>query len=171
MDIEKQSNAELTKVADLIGDIKFAMLTTTEADGSLRSRPLSTLKMDAGARLWFFTSISSPKMDEIRDNSQVNVNYARPDKQDYVSISGTAEVVRDREKMKELWTPWIKPWFPKGIDDPDLILLTVNVEHAEYWDAPGSSIMRSYGLAKAVATGKTDALGTNAKVRVDAHAN
>ena len=170
MDIEKQSNAELTKVADLIGDIKFAMLTTTEADGSLRSRPLSTLKMDAGARLWFFTSISSPKMDEIRDNSQVNVNYARPDKQDYVSISGTAEVVRDREKMKELWTPWIKPWFPKGIDDPDLILLTVNIEHAEYWDAPGSSIMRTYGLLKAVATGKTDALGTNAKVRCDAHA-
>jgi general stress protein 26 len=169
MDIEKQSNDELAKVAELIGDIKFAMLTTTETDGSLRSRPLSTLKMDAAARLWFFTSMSSPKMDEIRDNSQVNVNYARPDKQDYVSISGTAEVVRDREKMKALWTPWIKPWFPKGIDDPDLVLLTVSIEHAEYWDAPGSSIMRTYGLAKAMATGKTDALGTNAKVTVGAN--
>ena len=168
MNTEKQSSKELTKVAELIGDIKFAMLTTTEHDGSLRSRPLSTLKMDAQARLWFFTSMSSPKIDEIREHAQVNVNYARPDKQDYVSISGRAEMVRDREKMKELWTPWIKPWFPKGIDDPDLILLQVNIEQAEYWDAPGSAIMRTFGLAKALATGNTDALGANAKVQVDA---
>ena len=166
MNIEQQSNDELAKVARLIGDIKFAMLTTAAEDGSLRSRPLSTLKMDSQAGLWFFTSLTSPKMDEIRDNSQVNLTYARPDKQDYVSVSGSAEVVRDREKMNELWTAWIKPWFPKGIDDPDLVLLKVNLEEAEYWDAPGSAIMRTYGLAKAVATGNTDALGSNAKVHM-----
>lgn len=168
MDIEKQSTDELTKIAELIGDIKFAMLTTTEPDGSLRGRPLTTLKMDAEARLWFFTSMASPKMAEIRQHSQVNVTYSRPDKQDYVSISGVAEVVRDREKMQALWTPWIKPWFPQGIDDPDLILLQVRIEQAEYWDAPGSAIMRMYGLAKALATGNTDALGPHAKVKVDA---
>ena len=170
MNIEQQSNDELAKVARLIGDIKFAMLTTAAADGSLRSRPLSTLKMDSQASLWFFTSLTSPKMDEIRDNSQVNLTYARPDKQDYVSVSGSAEIVRDREKMKELWTAWIKPWFPKGIDDPDLVLLKVNLEEAEYWDAPGSAVMRTYGLAKAVATGNTDALGSNAKVHIGAAA-
>jgi general stress protein 26 len=165
MNIEQQSNDELSKVARLIADIKFAMLTTATADGSLRSRPLSTLKMDAQGSLWFFTSLTSPKMDEIRDNAQVNLTYARPDKQDYVSVSGSAEMVRDKETMKELWTPWIKPWFPKGLDDPDLVLLKVNLEEAEYWDAPGSAIMRTYGLAKAVATGNTDALGSNAKVQ------
>ena len=168
MDIEKQATDELTKIAELIGDIKFAMLTTTDADGTLRGRPLSTLKIDAEARLWFFTSMSSPKMNEIRENSQVNVTYARPDKQDYVSISGTAAVVKDREQMKALWTPWIKPWFPKGIEDPDLILLQVSIEQAEYWDAPGSAIMRMYGFAKAITTGNTDALGPSAKVTVHA---
>ena len=164
MNIEQQSNEELANVARLIGDIKFAMLTTAAADGTLRSRPLSTLKMDAEARLWFFTSLTSPKMDEIRDSAQVNLTYARPDKQDYVSVSGPAEIVRDREKMKELWSPWIKPWFTKGVDDPDLVLLRVTLEQAEYWDAPGSAVMRSYGLAKALTTGNTDALGSNAKV-------
>jgi general stress protein 26 len=164
MDIEKQATEDLQKVAELVGDIKFAMLTTVAADGSLRSRPLSTLKMDAQAQLWFFTSMSSPKMDEIREDVRVGVNYARPDKQDYVSISGTAEVTRDQDKMKEMWTPWIKPWFPRGLDDPDLVLLKVSIDEAEYWDAPGSAIMRSYGFAKAMATGNTDALGTNAKV-------
>ncbi|MEO7726754.1 MAG: pyridoxamine 5'-phosphate oxidase family protein [Burkholderiales bacterium] len=166
MDIQKQSNDELQKVAELIGDIKFAMLTTQEADGKLRSRPLSTLQFDAQGQLWFFTSISSPKMDEIAHHNNVSVIYANPDKQDYVSISGAASVVRDREKMKQLWTPWIKPWFPQGLDDPDLVLLKVTVEEAEYWDAPGSAIVRAYGLAKAIVTGNTDALGPNKKVQV-----
>lgn len=166
MDTEKQTTDDLEKIAELIGDIKFAMLTTVASDGSLRSRPLSTLKMDTQARLWFFTSLSSPKMDEIREDTRVGLTYARPDKQDYVSISGTAEVTRDKEKMKEMWTPWIKPWFPAGLDDPDLVLLKVSIDEAEYWDAPGSAIMRAYGFVKAMTTGKTDALGTNAKVNV-----
>ncbi len=166
MDTEKQTTDDLEKIAELIGDIKFAMLTTVASDGSLRSRPLSTLKMDTQARLWFFTSLSSPKMDEIREDTRVGLTYERPDKQDYVSISGTAEVTRDKEKMKEMWTPWIKPWFPAGLDDPDLVLLKVSIDEAEYWDAPGSAIMRAYGFVKAMTTGKTDALGTNAKVNV-----
>jgi general stress protein 26 len=164
MKIEKQSNADLEKIAELIGDIKFAMLTTQEPDGAMRSRPLSTLQMDEQGKLWFFTSMTSPKIGEIEQNPHVNVNYMRPDKQDYVSISGTADVVREKEKMKELWTPWIKPWFPNGLDDPDLILLKVSIHEAEYWDAPGSAVMRAYGLAKAIVTGKTDALGDNKKL-------
>lgn len=164
MKIEKQSNGELDKVAELIGDTKFAMLTTLGADGAMHSRPLSTLEMDAQGCLWFFTSGTSPKMEEIAQHSQVNVNYMRPDRQDYVSIAGTAEAVQDKDKMRELWTPWIKPWFPRGLDDPDLVLLKVTIDQAEYWDAPGSAVMRAYGLAKAIATGNTDALGENRKL-------
>ncbi len=140
MDVQKQSNAELQKLAELIAEIRFAMLTTAEPDGTLRSRPLSTLQMDAQGQLWFFTGQSSPKAGELEQHHQVNLSYARPDKQDYVSVSGTAELIHDRDKMRELWTPWIKPWFPDGLDDPDLVLLKVTVEQAEYWDAPGNTI-------------------------------
>ena len=164
MDVQKQADPRLEKVADLIKDIKFAMLTTSELDGTLRSRPLSTMQLDAEGNLWFFTSITSPKIDEIEQNSQVNLSYASPDKQDYVSISGTAETIRDKTKMQALWTPWIKPWFPDGLDDPNLSLLKVRIDEAEYWDAPGNVVTRVYGLAKALATGKTDALGDNEKV-------
>lgn len=166
MDIQKQSSAELDKLAALIGDIKFAMLTTEEPDGTLRSRPLSTMQLDAQGALWFFTGQSSPKAEEARQHRQVAVTYARPDKQDYASVSGTAEIVRDRQKMQELWTPWIKPWFPNGLDDPELALLKVTIREAEYWDAPGSTVKRYYGLAKAIATGNTDGLGENEKIKV-----
>ena len=166
MDAQKQNNPELQKVAELIEDIKFAMLTTIDTDGSLCSRPMSTMQMDAESNLWFFTGLSSPKVKEMEDHQQVNLSYARADKQDYVSVSGTTQIVRDKEKMKELWTPWIKPWFPDGLDDPNLVLLKINLTHAEFWDAPGSTIKRVYGLAKALVTGDTDALGEYKKVHI-----
>jgi general stress protein 26 len=80
------------------------------------------------------------------------------------SVSGTATLSRDREKMRQMWTKWVEVFFPKGLDDPDLALLRVDVEKAEYWDAPGSTVGRLYALAKGLATGKTDALGENQKL-------
>ena len=166
MDIQEQADTQLQKVADLIKDIKFAMLTTSEPNGTLRSRPLSTIQMDAEGTLWFFTSLKSPKIDDIEQNSQVNLSYADPDKQDYVSISGTAETVQDKDKMRALWSLWIKPWFPEGLDDPNLTLLKITIDEAEYWDAPGNPVRRIYGLTKALSTGKTDALGENKQIDV-----
>lgn len=166
MDLDKQPTEELTKVGSMIKDIGFAMLTTAEEDGTLRSRPMQTLQLDAEGQLWFFTGLSSPKVQQALENRKVCVAYARPDKQDYVSVSGTARVVRDRAKMQALWTPFIKPWFPKGLDDPDLVLLTVRIEDAEYWDSPGTAVGRYYGLAKAMVTSDKEALGENAKVHV-----
>jgi general stress protein 26 len=66
--------------------------------------------------------------------------------------------------MQELWSIWIKPWFPDGLDDPDLVLLKVSITEAEYWDSPGSTAMRLYGLAKGIMTGNTDALGENRRI-------
>lgn len=164
MDVQKQAFEQLQKVADLVEEIKFAMLTTEEADGTLRSRPMATMQMDASGALWFFTALSSPKIEEAEQHRQVNLSYARIDKQDYLSVSGTAAIVRDKEKMQSLWTQWIKPWFPQGLDDPDLVLLKVTITEAEYWTAPGSAVVRLYGLAKGMLTGNTDALGDNRKV-------
>ncbi|HEY2400846.1 MAG TPA: pyridoxamine 5'-phosphate oxidase family protein, partial [Steroidobacteraceae bacterium] len=111
---EKQTDPQMQKLADLIGEASVAMLTTEDADGSLRSRPLATLLMDSAGKLWFFTAMSSGKVGEIDQHRKVNLSYANLDKQDYVSISGHARLFRDPEKAKELWTPWVEPWFPDG---------------------------------------------------------
>jgi general stress protein 26 len=169
MEVHDHEEGELKQVAELVEDIKFTMMTTEEADGSLRSRPMATMQIDLAddgthAVLWFFTALSSPKVEEAQQHRQINLSYARPDKQDYLSISGVGEFLRDEEKMRELWTPWIKPWFPEGLDDPDLVLMKVTVTEAEYWMAPGSAVKRVYGLAKGVITGNTDALGEHRKL-------
>jgi general stress protein 26 len=164
MRTEKQATGELDRLAGLIERTKVGMLTTITADGSMRSRPLQTLLMDAQARLWFFIEAQSPKAGEMEaHDDQVCLSYADPGEMSYVSVSGTGRVVRDRERMRELWTPLAKAWFPRGVDDPSLALLEVRVDKAELWDAPGSATMRLSGLLKAIATGERTGLGENIK--------
>ena len=161
---QTQTDAGMQKLADLIDDVGIGMLTTEEAEGTLRSRPLATLEMDSEGKLWFFTAMSSAKVGEIDQHRKVSLSYTDVSKQLYVSVSGHARLFRDQEKMRELWTPWIEPWFPAGLEDPDLGLLEVTVDAAEYWDAPDSRMQRLFGLARALSTGKTDKLGEHGKV-------
>ena len=123
------------KLRKMIRSVPVAMLTTVAADGSLRSRPMATREEDFDGEIWFFTRFHSPKSDEIQENQKVNVAYVSPKNDRYVSISGTASLVRDPEKVKELWRGELKAWFPEGKKDPELALLKVTVSKAEYWDA------------------------------------
>jgi general stress protein 26 len=123
------------KLRKIIRNARVAMLTTVASDGSLRSRPMATPDADFDGELWFFTRYNSPKSEEIQENQRVNVTYASPKNDRYVSVSGTAAVVRDAEKVKELWRGKLKEWFPEGKKDPDLALLKVTIDKAEYWDA------------------------------------
>ena len=156
----------VSKLRDLIKGIDIAMLTTVDSsDGTLRSRPMSTNgDVEFDGDLWFFTRASSHKVEEIERSPQVNASFAQPNKQNYVSMSGTAALVTDRDKMKELWKPELKAWFPQGTDDPDMALLKVTVVKAEYWDAPSSLLLHAYGLVKATLTGQSPSGGEDVKV-------
>ena len=156
----------IRKLGEMISGIRIAMLTTAQLDGTLRSRPMATQQAEFDGDLWFFTSKSSPKSDEIRHDSHVNVSYADSEGQRYVSVSGTATLVDDREKAKELWNPLYKAWFPKGLDDPDLTLVKVDVHQAEYWDSPSGVMVHIVGVAKALATGERYEPGENEKVNL-----
>lgn len=157
---------QLQKLSELIEDVQFAMFTTAEPDGTLRSRPMSTQKHEFDGTLWFFTKASAPKVDEVEQDQHVCVSYAKPEKQHYISMSGLARVIRDRQKIEELWTPELKAWFPEGKEDPDIALLKVEVTQAEYWDSHNSTIAHLLGLAKSVATGQTYQPGENEKVNL-----
>lgn len=151
----------IERLSKHIKGIRFAMLTSVAADGGLRSRPMATQEMEADGDLWFFTGASTSKIGEVERNPQVNLSFADPDDNRYVSLSGAVEVVRDRQKMAELWSPMLKAWFPQGLDDPDLLLLKVTPEGAEYWDSPNSKMVQLVGLAKALTTGKRYEGGEN----------
>ena len=148
------STEQIKKLAELIKEIDFAMLTTVEPDGSLRSRPMSTQQREFDGDLWFFTRADTPKVDEVEREQNVCVAYARPDRQHYVSVSGKARLVRDRAKIEELWNPAYKAWFPEGLDDPHLTLLRFEADGGQYWSSPGGMLEVLGAFVKAVATGK-----------------
>ena len=154
MTSKAERSEAVAKLAKLIKGIKFAMLTTACDDGTLRSRPMATQRRPFDGELWFFTDDESPKVSEIRKDQHVNVSYADPDSNTYVSVSGRATLVKDKARAKELWNPFYRAWFPDGLDDPRLGLLRVTVEQAEYWDAPSSAMAHLFGVAKAMVTGK-----------------
>lgn len=162
---EKQNN-DVAKVGELIKGIRIAMMTTAMPDGTLRSRPMATQEAEFDGVLWFFTDKDSAKIHEVEGDSHVNISYVNVDKQHYVSVSGRATVTDDPAKAKELWSAPMRAWFPKGVDDPSLTLLRVDVDQAEYWDSPSSAVVYLIGLAKSTLTGKryTPGPGEHAKV-------
>lgn len=142
---------------NMIKDIKFAMLTTVGPNGTIHSRPMGTLKASTDkfdGTLWFFSRQDSHKNHDIEKDQHVNLAYADPDKQQYVSICGRAFVSKDKTKMAELWNPMLKAWFPEGLDDPKISLLGVNVESAEIWDSPPGKVVQLAGFVKSAVTGK-----------------
>jgi len=144
-----QSNAR-ELLWELVKDIKFAMFTT-RADGRLRSRPMTTQnsEVDERSSLWFFMSRGSEAVNDIGADPVVNVAYADPGRDAYVSVSGEAAVVEDRAKKEQLWSKLAEAWFPDGADDPDLALVEVRIEDAEYWDVKESKVTQLFKMARA----------------------
>ncbi len=159
-------DSSIQKLGELIKNIKFAMFTTVDMDGSLYSRPMSSQHQEFDGDLWFFSNSSSGKTRSIEKDQHVNLTYASPEKSKYVSVSGRAQIIKDHKKMEELWNPLFKAWIPEGLEDPELCLIQVQVESAEYWDTPSSMVVRMVGFAKAVATGTTYEPGEHEKVQI-----
>lgn len=160
------TNDDTRKLGELIDDIEVAMLTTVGPDGTLVSRPLQTLKVDPAGNLLFFTDAGSGKVHDLKAKSKVNVAYANPSSQTYVSVTGHATVVRDRALIEELWKPVHKAFFPKGKDDPDLAVLRVDTHGAEYWEASGNFIARAIDFGRALSGEGPDAMGEHGKLNV-----
>ena len=140
------------------------MMVTLAEDGHMHGRPMRAVNKEFDGTLWFFTNDHTPKTDEVQGDRRVLLAYSDPGSQNYVSISGTARVVRDEAKQKQLWSEPLRVWFPKGAEDPAIALLQVTVEGAEYWDSPSSTLVHAYGYLKAVTTGEPPKPGDNDKV-------
>ncbi|MEJ8756582.1 pyridoxamine 5'-phosphate oxidase family protein [Pontibacter sp. H259] len=164
--MNNEQNENLQKLIDKIKDIDIAMMTTADDDGSLRSRPMRNMQIKEDGIIWFFTGYESAKSHELKNDSHVNLSYADPSNNLYVSVSGRASLSRDKAKIDELWNPAMKAWFPEGKDDPNVGLIKVTIDKAEYWDSPNSAVVHLYGVVKAAITGEPAHPGENKKINL-----
>lgn len=155
METQETLEEAIAHLKKLVEGIEVAMLTTVDKEGHLRSRPMGTQEVDKHrGLLWFFSNDLSAKALEIRQDQRVNLSYADPKSQRFVSVTGKAEIMHSPVKVRELWKPSLKTWFPDGPNDPHLALIKVKIDQAEYWDTPSSGMLQVKGFFRAL-TGQT----------------
>lgn len=147
------------KLIELLKRSDFCMLTTISSNGTLVSRPLSTQKADFDGDLWYLIYDNSQKAKEISANPKVNVTFSA--KNYWISISGTAKIIQNKTKAKELWSPFHKAWFPDGLETEHLAVLKVTADTAEYWDSPANPAVQLIGMVAAAVTGDEAKTGEN----------
>lgn len=163
---ELRGEEGIKRIGKLIEQLRFAMLTTLSADGSLDSRPMATQKREFDGALWFLTRFDSRKVNEIAEDSHVSLTYAEPSDQKYVALKGRAHVSNDRARIHELWNPAHKAWFPQGEDDPQIRVLRIDVTEGEFWESDDSKVVRSIKYLAAAATGTSIKMGEHGAVRI-----
>jgi general stress protein 26 len=137
---------------EIIDRLEVAMLVT-HGEGGLHARPLHLVERDDDGTLWFFTSLSSGKIAEIRANPEVALTFQGEHR--FVSVSGVARIERDPETAKRLFRESFRPWFPDGPSDPEAVGVGVTPQSAEFWDLAGVRGVRYvFNAVTAVATGR-----------------
>jgi general stress protein 26 len=141
------------KLAELAKDIRIAMFTTTDEEGHYVSRPMAQQQVEPDSDLWFFAERDASVIAHIAQRPHVGITLSSAST--WISIDGTAEVVEDVAKAKQLWNSFVEAWLPQGPEDPSVVLIKVTGHTAEYWDTPGGRVASLLSFVKAKATGET----------------
>jgi general stress protein 26 len=143
---------ELRKLAELLEKFRFAMLTTRSPEGELHAHPLTVQETEFDGDLWFVIGRHASAVTDIAGDARVGVSFSASDA--WLSITGTAHVVDDTARLREQWNAALEAWFPNGPEDPEVVLLKVDAEGAEYWDSPGGRIASAIAFVKHKVTGE-----------------
>jgi len=129
------------KMREIAKDANICMFVTDLSQLPLAGRPMATQEVDEEGNIWFMSDRNSDKNKQIENDDQVQLFYSHTSNYEYLSVFGKAEIVNDRSKIVELWTPMAKTWFKEGKDDPNISLIKVIPEDAYYWDTKNNKMV------------------------------
>jgi|SRR5215208_2245296 len=128
-------SATLKKVAKMMRDWDFCMLTTQTSDGELRARPMSNNgEVEFDGDVWFFSGSDTRKVSDIEAEPHVQLSYTDTEEFRFLSMAGSAKIVRDADKKRELWIEELRRWFEDGPESDDVVLIKVTPSVVEYWN-------------------------------------
>jgi general stress protein 26 len=157
------TTADIDRVWALIDDIPVAMVVTHDGLGQhMRARPMAMRPARTESAIYFLTDVDAPKADEIRRNETVCLALADNRNQKYVSITGQAEIIDDRDRVEEIWSVYDKAFWPDK-NDPRIRILRVTPESAEFWEGAGM-VVTAVKLVAAIASGERMNVGANEKI-------
>ncbi len=143
---------EREKLVELMKDMPIAMMTTFGPTGP-RSVPMARQEVEPDADMWFISARETRHVEDIERDPLVSLTFSSRDS--WVAMTGRAAVVEDQAKLEEMWNTFAEAWLPGGPEDPNAVLIRVEVDHAEYWDSPGGKVASLLSFAKTKLTGET----------------
>ncbi len=152
----------ISKVTDIINGSHIGMLTTINEEGALVSRPLAVQEVQGRRRHVVLHGPGTSQVAHVRADPRVNVSFGK--NTEWVSVAGTAEVVTDRAKIREMWNQAVEAWFPDGPDTPEVCLLRVDSDSAEYWTSPGGTAATVLQWVKSKVTNSRMSVGESGTV-------
>ena len=147
--------SDTQKIASLIKDIRFAMLTHITAEGHLHATPMTTQDREFDGSIWFIGDNTTELCKDLAARPQVNLAYSQSDSSTYVSITGTARLVNDPEQLDALWSEFYNAYFEQGKNDPKVQLIEITAHGAQYWEASGKVMQFAKMITAAVTGAKT----------------
>lgn len=146
------NHTDLNTVLGMMRDQRFCMLTSVAGDQELHSHPMTPQQIEDDGGVWFFLDNTSETATNLSADSRVNLAFG--DSSDWLSVAGTGTLHHDRQKIEELWNPMVEAWFPDGKDSPELRLLKVEPQSAQFWDTPGGRVASVFAFVRTKVTGE-----------------
>ena len=144
----------IDKLKHLVAEVNVCLFCTDlKTDDGSTCRPMTAQKVCDQGNIWFFSDLHSDENSDIKKDKHVRLFFAHPGKSSYLVVNGEAEIIIDRKKTDELWTPLAKTWFKGGKDDPNISITKVKPITAYYWDSDGNKMINFLKKVAAVATG------------------
>ncbi len=156
----------IEKLKELAKSADMCLFATSLTDNHIPARPMSTRDVDENGCIWFFSRSTSNKNAEIKRDSRVQLFYSNPGSAEFLNVAGSATIIKDAAKAKELWSPWARTWFPEGASDPELTLIKVIPLSVHYWDTKHNKMISLLKIVAGAITGKEMDDGVEGKIEV-----
>ena len=161
-----QEEDGIKKMQEMVKKNMTCMFCTDIQSGEpFETRPMSTQKVDDDGTFWFLSDKDSEKNRQIRVDDNVQLLYASPSHEGFMSVAGHATISQDRAKIKELWAPIAKTWFTQGVDDPRISVIRVTPSSAYYWDTKHGKMISMIRILASMVSGKSDDDGIEGVIR------
>lgn len=157
----------INKLRELVEEINICLFCSNlKTDNGSTCRPMGAQKVCEQGNIWFFSEVNSDKNREIKQDKHVQLFFSHPSKSSYLVVNGEAEVIIDKNKKDELWTPFAKIWFKEGKDDPNISIIKVKPTTAYFWDTDGNKMINFFKMIASVVTGTNLVSGMQGELKV-----
>lgn len=142
----------IVKLREVALSVDFALLASRLNQQPFHVIPMSTKQVDGQGRIWFLSGKDSNHNQHIQEDDAVQLLYSHPGKMQFLTVYGTARIVTEQSKLKDLYGSSDDMWF-EGLDDPNLTAICVEPEESHYWDPKSNQLVTLFKMGAGVLTG------------------